>query len=215
MRPDDTALVEQGQPSGGFQHPLNHEHHVGTARIVFVETQGDVVLVGPRQNAVAELGHLQAVADDDGILADQVDTADVAVEVDAHARPVETGRHLLDVGRFAGAVVPGDDDSTIVREAGEDGERRRLVEPVIGIDIRDMLIGLRIGRHLHVAVETEELADRHLHVGEAGDLLGCGGHCSSRDLGNDRDPFRSMEWCGFGREFSRKPRARERRRAIG
>src|SRR5262249_58889399 len=92
MRPDDTALVEQGQPPGGFQHPLNDKHYVGTAGIVFVETQGDIVLVSPRQNAVAELGHLHAVADDDGILADQVDTADVAVEVDAHARPVEAGR---------------------------------------------------------------------------------------------------------------------------
>src|SRR5262249_22294135 len=140
-------------------------------------------------------GHLHAVADDDGILADQIDTADVAVEVDAHAGPVEPRRHLLDVRRFAGAVVTGDDDPTIVREAGEYGERRPRVEPVGGVEGRDVLIGLRIGRNFHIAVETEELADRHLHVGEAGDLLGCGSHCSSRDLGNDRDPFRSME-CG-------------------
>src|SRR4029453_12033215 len=112
----------------------------------------------------------------------------------ANGRPVEAGRHLLDVSRFAGAVVAGDDDPTIVRKAGEDGERRRLVEPVVGIDVRDMLIGLRIGRHLHIAVETKELADRHLHVGEAGDLLGCGGHCSSVVSERPR-PVRSME-CG-------------------
>src|SRR5512132_4610877 len=48
MRPDHPALVEQGQPAGGFQNPLDDEHHVGTPRIVFVETQGHVVLVRPR-----------------------------------------------------------------------------------------------------------------------------------------------------------------------
>ncbi len=35
----------------------------------------------------------------------EVDAADVAVEVDADARPVEAGRNLLDVGRLAGAVI--------------------------------------------------------------------------------------------------------------
>ena len=70
MRPDHPTLVEQSQPAGGFQHPLNDEHHVGTAGIVFVETQSHVVLVGPWQDAVAEFGHLQAVTNDDGVLAD-------------------------------------------------------------------------------------------------------------------------------------------------
>src|SRR5262249_49272321 len=112
------------------------------------------------------------------------------------------------MGGFAGAGGTGEVNPRVCGEAGGVGGGGCVVEPVIGIDVRDMLIGLRIGRHLHVAVETEELADRHLHVGEAGDLLGCGGHCSSRGLGNDGDPFRSMEWCGFGREFSRKPRVR-------
>src|SRR5262249_59121529 len=114
----------------------------------------------------------------------------------------------------AGAVVTGDDDPTIVREAGEDRERRRLVEPVIRIDVRDMLIGLRIGRHLHVAVETEELSDRHLHVGEGGDLLGGGGHCSS--VVSETTETRSVDGMGYGfaREFSRKPIGRERRLSL-
>ena len=103
----------------------------GPAGVVFVEAERDVVLVGPRQDAVAELGHLHAVADHDGVLADQVDTADVAVEVDAHARPVEARGDLLDMGRLAGAVIAGDDDAAVVREAGEDRERGRLVEAVV------------------------------------------------------------------------------------
>ena len=123
MRPDHAALVEQREPAGRFQHALDHEHHVRAAGIVLVEAERDVVLVGPGQDAVAEFGHLHAVADDDGVLADEIDTADVAVEIDAHARPVEPGRDLLDVGRFAGAVIAGDDDAAVVREAGEDRER--------------------------------------------------------------------------------------------
>src|SRR5262249_48185799 len=52
-----------------------------------------------------------------------------------------------------------------------------------------VLVRFRIGRDLHVAVESEQLADRHLHVGKTGDLLRCGGHeCSLRS-----SPFRSVE----------------------
>ena len=84
-----------------------------------------LLLVGPGQDAVAEFGDLHAVLDDDGVLADQVDTADVAVEVDAHAGPVEPRRDLLDMGRLAGAVIARDDHAAVVGEAGEDRERGR------------------------------------------------------------------------------------------
>ena len=105
------VLVEQRQPAGGFEHALDHEHHVGAAGVIFVEAERDIVLQGPRQDAVAEFGDLQAVPDHDRVLADEVDAADVAVEVDAHARPVEPRRDLLDMGRFAGAVIARDDDA--------------------------------------------------------------------------------------------------------
>ena len=176
MGTDHAALVEQREAAGGFQHPLDHEHHVRAAGIVLVEAQRDVVLIGPRQDAVAELGDLQAVLDDDGVLADQVDTADVAVEIDPHARPVQAGRDLLDMRRLAGAVIARDDDAAVVREAGQDRERGRPVEPVILVDVRDIVVAFRIGRHLHVAVEPEQLTDRHLDIGQAGDLLRCGSH---------------------------------------
>ena len=159
-----------------FQHALDHEHHVRAAGVVFVEAERDVVLQRPGQDAVAEFGDLLAVLDDDGVLADQVDTADVAVEVDAHAGPVEPRRDLLDMGRLAGAVIAGDHDAAVLGEAGEDGERGRPVEAVIGIDVGHVLVGLGIGRHFHVAVDAEHLADRHLHVGQAGHFLSCGSH---------------------------------------
>src|SRR3546814_15317770 len=67
------------------------------------------------QQALAELGHLLAVLQHDGVLADQVDAADVAVQVDADARPVEAGGDLLDVGRLDGAGIALDHDAELGR----------------------------------------------------------------------------------------------------
>ena len=179
MRADHAALVEQRQAAGRLQHALDHEHHVRAAGVVFVEAERDIVLVGPGQDAVAEFGDLLAVLDDDRVLADQIDAADVAVEIDAHAGPVEARRDLLDVGRLAGAVIAGDDDAAIERKAREDRERGAAIEAVILVDIGHVVVRLRIGRHLHVAVDAEHLPDRHLHVGQTGNFLHCGSHCSS------------------------------------
>ena len=186
VRLDHLVLVEQRQPAGGFQHALDHEHDIGAAGVVLVEAQRDVVLQRPRQNAVAEFGHLHALADDDGVLADQIDAADMAVEIDAHARPVEPRRDLLDMGRLAGAVIAGDDDAAVAGETGQDGERGRLVEAVVGVDFRHVLVRLGIGRHFHIAVDAELLADRHLHVRQAGFGMCCESHCSSVASANPR-----------------------------
>ena len=202
MRLDHLVLVEQRELARSFQHALDHEHHVGTAGVVFVEAERDVVLQRPGQDAFAELGDLLIVLDDDGVLADQVDAADVAVEVDAHAGPVEPRRDLLDMGGLAGAVIAGDDDAAVVGEAGENGERGRPVEAVIGVDVGHVLVGLGVGRHFHVAVDAELLADRHLHVGQfivgfAGDFLRCSSQLNLRGFALPRSLFTPrLVWSG-------------------
>ncbi len=65
-----------------LEHALDDEHHIGPAGIVFVEAQPDRMLQGPGQDALAELGDLLAVAQHDRVLADEIDAADVAVEID-------------------------------------------------------------------------------------------------------------------------------------
>ena len=170
VRPDDAALVEQGQAARRFQHALDDEHHVRAAGVVFVEAERDIVLVGPGQDAVAEFGDLHAFLDDDGVLADEVDAADMAVEVDAHAGPVEAGGDLLDMGRLAGAVIARHHDAAVEGEAGEDGERGLLVEQIVGIEVRHMLGRGRIGRHHHLGLEAEFLLYRHRRVGKVGDV---------------------------------------------
>ena len=183
MRPDHLVLVEQGQTAGLLQHALDHEHHVGTAGIVFVEHQRDIVLQRPGQDAVAEFGHLQAVADDDRVLADEIDAADMAVEIDAHARPVQPRRNLLDMGRLAGAVIAGDDHAPVLGEAGKDRQRGRTVKDVIGIEVRHMHVRLGIGRDFHIGIDAKNLPCGHLHVGQVcgclDGLLGRGCHCFS------------------------------------
>ena len=170
VRPDDAALVEQRQAARRFQHALDDEHHVRAAGIVFVEAERDIVLVGPGQDAVAEFGDLLAVLQDDRVLADEVDAADMAVEVDAHAGPVEPGGDLLDMGRLAGAVVARHHDAAVEGEAGENGQRRLLVEQIVRIEVGNVLRRRGIGRHDHLGFEAERILDRHRGVREIGDI---------------------------------------------
>ena len=95
--PNDAALIEQGQAARNLQHPLNDEHHVGTTRVILIEAQGDVVLDRPGQHAVAEFRNLLAFLEHDRVLANEIDARDMAVEVDAHARPLQPRRDLLNV----------------------------------------------------------------------------------------------------------------------
>ena len=123
------------------------------------------MLQRPGQDAFAELGDLLAVVQDDRVLADQVDAADVAVEVDADAGPVEARGDLLDMGRLAGAVIALDHDAAVVGEAGEDRQRGVAVEAVGLVDDPGTCsVALAEGRHLHVAVDAERLAHRDLDV---------------------------------------------------
>ena len=125
----------------------------------------------------------------------------MAVEVDAHARPVQAGGNLLDMGRLAGAVIAGDQHAAIARKAGEDGKRRLAVEKIVGVEIRHMLVRLGIGRDFEIAVDAENLADRDFHVGQGGPFDGCFSHDSS--VASSRRPrvFGSAGgvWCRLSR----------------
>ena len=128
----------------------------GPAGVIFVEHQSHRMLQRPRQQAFAEFGHLLAVAQDDGVAADEVDAADVRVEVDADHRPVQPRRDLLDMGRLAGAVIALDHDPAVAREAGADRQRRVGIEDIGRVEVGDALVGLAERRHFHVAVDAEQ-----------------------------------------------------------
>src|SRR3546814_8058996 len=89
-----------------------------------------------------------------------VDAADVAVQVDPDARPVQPRRHLLDVGRLAGAAVALDHDPPVARETRQDRQRGVVVEQVGVVPVGDVLAGLGKGGDLHVDAEVEGLAGR-------------------------------------------------------
>ena len=155
--------ITSGRPAS---YSSKHERGVGLQRV--------------GQDALAELGHLLAVLQHDRVLADEIDAADVAVEVDADAGPVQPRGDLLDVRRLAGAVVALDHHAAVVLEAGQDGERHVPIEHVVGVEIGHVVVGLGVGGHLEIGVDAEQLAHGHLHVRQAGHPgLGLGWHIVS------------------------------------
>ena len=155
---EHAVLVEQRELAVALEDALDDEHHVGPAGVVFVEDQRHRPLQRPGHDAFLELGDLLAVAQHHGVLADQVEPADVAVEVDAHAGPVQARRHLLDVRGLAGAVQALHHDAPVAHEAGQDGQRDVGVEAVDRVDLGHVLVALAEGRHLQVGVDAEDLA---------------------------------------------------------
>jgi hypothetical protein len=168
---DYLVLVEQGELAVDLEHTLDHEHDVGAAGVVFVEHQRRRVLQRPRQDAFAEFGDLLAILQHDRVLADQVDTRDVTVEVDAQAGPVEARRDLLDMRRLAGAVIALDHDASVEGEARKDRHGRVMVEQVGVIDRRHVLGARAEGRHLHVGVDSEQLAGGNLDIRHTRNVL--------------------------------------------
>src|SRR6516165_5407162 len=165
MRSDDTVLIEQGELAFDLENPLDNEHDVRPAGVVFIEAQADRVLQSPGQKAFAEFGNLLVVAQHDRVLADKIDTTDVAVEIDADQGPIQPGRDLLDMGGFAGAVIPTDHHSPVEGEAGKDRERRVVIEAVGVVKIGDVLARLAESRNLEIAVDPEGLTDGDRDVG--------------------------------------------------
>src|SRR5262249_28858026 len=97
MRPNHPALVEKGEAAGHFEDPLDDKHDVGATCVIFVETKRDIVLQCPWQNPILKLGHLLTVPQYDRVLADEIDSRDMAIKVDSHARPIQPGRDLFDM----------------------------------------------------------------------------------------------------------------------
>ena len=157
VRTDHLGLVQQGQRARGFQHALDHEHHVRTTGVIFIEQERDRALQGPGQDAFLEFGDLLAVLQHDGVLADHVDTADMAVQIDPDHRPVEARGDLLDMRGLAGAVIALDHHPAIIGKAGQDGARRGRIEHIVRIHDRRVLV--RGGEHgdIKAGVEAEQL----------------------------------------------------------
>ena len=155
VRADDAVLVEERELAARLKHSLDHEHHVRPPGVVLIEDERDRALHRPRQQAFAKFRDLLAVLEHDRVLADEVDPAHVAVEVDADQRPVEVRGDLLDVGRLAGAVIALDHDAAVERKAGKDRERRVGIEPVCLVDLRHVFGAFGERRHLHVVGDAE------------------------------------------------------------
>ena len=143
--PDDAILVKQGQLTLGLKHALDHKHNIRTASVIFVEHQRRRRLQRPRQQAFAKFGYLHAVAQHNGVATDQVDTADMRIEIDADAWPFQPRCNLFDMRRFAGAMIALNHDAPVVGETSQDRERRVRIKHIGGIKIGHALVGLGKG----------------------------------------------------------------------
>jgi hypothetical protein len=102
-----------------------------------------------------ELRHLLAVPHHDGVLADEVHTTDMTIEIDADTWPVETRCDLLHMARLTGAMPALYHDAAVVHEAGEQGQGGVAIEHVVRIERRYVLLRRRERRHLEVRVDLE------------------------------------------------------------
>jgi hypothetical protein len=133
----------------------------------------------PRQNAFAKFGDLLAVFQHDCVFADEIDTADVGVQIDPDARPIEPRGHLFDVSRLAGPVIALDQDAPVMREARQNGERGFAIENIGCIQIGNVLIRLGERRHCHRHVQAKGVAHIDHHVGRGGGIKTIRWHSSS------------------------------------
>ena len=98
----------------------------------------------------------------------------MAVQIHAHTGPVQPRRHLLDVGRFTGAVQALHQHAPVMRETRQQRQRDLGVEAVHAVDLRHMGISLAESRYPQIGVYAEHLAHGHHAVGQAR-LSGLGG----------------------------------------
>ena len=75
----------------------------------------DAIVIKDGQQVTEFKEGILPFAQDNRVPTDQVDPADMRVKVDPDARPVEPRRHLLDMRRFAGAVIALNHDPEIGR----------------------------------------------------------------------------------------------------
>ena len=158
MRANDPVLVEQGHFALDFKNALNNKHHIRASGVVLVENQRRRVLQGPRQDTLAEFCNLLAVLKDNGVLADKVNAADVAVQVNADAGPIQPCCYLFYMGRFPGAVIALDHDPPVMGKAGQDGQCGVLVKLIGRVYFRDVFLALAEGGDFDIAINTESLA---------------------------------------------------------
>ena len=190
-RPDDSSTRWMTNITSG--RPASYSSN--TSAILFCTAQGRM----PSRNSVICLPSLRTIA--------SLPTRSIRLtwlsRLTRTQRPVEARRDLLDMGRFAGAVIALHHDAAVEGKAGEDRERRVRCRTDSPDRCPAHARCYRIGRHHHLGVEAEFLLHRHRRVGQVGDVAIDLVHISQRLHGRNV-PFRrqSILFGGGLRAFS-------------
>ena len=136
VRGNYPAGIQQGQLAIDFQNALDNKHHICPPGVIFIKNQRHRILQCPGQNAFLELGYLLAVFQDNRILAYQVNSADMAVQINAHTWPVQPRGDLFNMGGFASAVIALHHYPAVMGKAGQNSQSGIMVKLIIRIDSR-------------------------------------------------------------------------------
>ncbi len=98
VRRDNLIAVKKGELAINFKNTLDNKHHIRAASIIFIKDKRDAILQSPRQKTFFKFCHLLAITQDNRILAYQINTADMAIKVDAQCRPIQARCDLFDMG---------------------------------------------------------------------------------------------------------------------
>ena len=159
------VLIEQGEAALCFEHALNHEHHIRTARIIFIKDKGNRMLQRPREQPFTELSNLLAIFQDNRVFPDEVDTADMAIEVNPHHGPVEPCGDLFDMGGLTGSVITLHHDAAVMCEACANGLGGFIIKEIGLINRRYILGCFAKGRNLHIEIDIKDFTRRDHNVG--------------------------------------------------
>ena len=152
---DHAVLVQQRKLAVAFQNTLNHKHHVRPAGVKLVKDQRHRALQRPRDNTFLKFGHLQPVPNHNGVSAHQIKAADMAVEIDPDAGPIQPRRDLLDMGGLTRSMKPLNHHPPIIAKTRENGQGHVMVKTISRINLRHMLIPFAKRRDAQVAVDAK------------------------------------------------------------
>src|SRR5690606_22533490 len=89
MRIKHPVLIQERKLALALQYALDDKHYIRPTCVIFVEHQGHRTLQRPGNDTFLKLCHLQAVSQHDSVLSDQVQAADVAVQIHTNTWPIQ------------------------------------------------------------------------------------------------------------------------------
>ena len=118
----------------------------------------------PGKNALAKFGDLFTVFENNRVLTDQINTTDMAIEVNSYQRPIKMRRNLLDMSRLPCTVIALNHQFPAMGEGSQDRDSRIMIKAIRRIDLRHIFCAFFEGRHHHIGIKAKDILNRNLGI---------------------------------------------------